>query len=172
MFDKFGEFDSCEELNEAAAGQLAEGDKEALFALAEENGIDKEDAQDYIDGNAKTLATPLMAALGKLEAEKKEVNLGEIAEDWLSYIIIRCQESGAICDAVRRKGRSLKGCIGAILKWSFENQKKVDKDIIKAAGISAGRVTLGIPGIKRAKQIIADYYLNQEAICPDSTKEN
>lgn len=41
MFDKFGEFDSAEELNRAAAAQKAEGDLEALIALAVGNGIDK-----------------------------------------------------------------------------------------------------------------------------------
>ena len=34
MFDKFGEFDSHTELNEAAAGQLEQKDYEALFELA------------------------------------------------------------------------------------------------------------------------------------------
>lgn len=66
MFEKFGEFDSVEELNRAAAAQKAEGDEEALVALAEENGIDKEDAEDYMDDCADELATPLMAAMGKL----------------------------------------------------------------------------------------------------------
>ena len=47
MFDKFGEFDSAGELNEAAAGQLAQGDLTALYELAEENGIEKPDAEDY-----------------------------------------------------------------------------------------------------------------------------
>ena len=63
MFDKFGEFDSCEELNRAAAAQLKEGDDQALVALALENGIDEEDVKDYIDGEVQELATPLMAAL-------------------------------------------------------------------------------------------------------------
>ena len=49
MFDKFGEFDSVEELNRAAAAQKAEGDEEALIAIALENGIEKEDAEDYMD---------------------------------------------------------------------------------------------------------------------------
>ena len=52
MFDKFGEFDSVEELNRAAAAQREEGDEEALFLLAKENGIDKEDAEDYMDVTA------------------------------------------------------------------------------------------------------------------------
>ena len=50
MFEKFGEFDSAEEINRAAAAQRAEGDTEALMQIAIENGIDKEDAQDYAAG--------------------------------------------------------------------------------------------------------------------------
>ena len=46
MFDKFGEFDSVEELNKAAAGLKTEGDEESLIALAEENGLTREDAED------------------------------------------------------------------------------------------------------------------------------
>ena len=45
MFDLFGEFDSAEELNLAAAGQREQGDREALISLAKENGIDQEDAR-------------------------------------------------------------------------------------------------------------------------------
>ena len=62
MFDKFGEFDSAEEINEAAAAQLEEGDIEAVYAIARENGIDREDAEDFIDGAVPELANPLMAA--------------------------------------------------------------------------------------------------------------
>lgn len=40
MFDKFGEFDSCEEINRAAKAQLEEGDLEAIRTIAEENGLD------------------------------------------------------------------------------------------------------------------------------------
>lgn len=32
----------------------------------------------------------------------------------------------------------------------------------KAAGVSAGKVTLGIPGMARAKKIITDYYMGGE----------
>lgn len=159
MFDKFGEFDSCEELNEAAAGQLEQGDYEALIELAKENGIDEEDARDYIDGAADELANPLMAAYGKLDIEAKELEPYEIMEDWLQYIKVRCQESEEMAGAVRRKGKSLKGCIGALLSWSFKHQHEIDKDILTAAGVRAGRCTLGIPGMGRAKKIITEYYL-------------
>ena len=73
MYEKFGEFDSFEELNRAAAAQKAEGDEEALFALAQENGLDKEDVEDYLDGIVEELATVSMAALGKLKLEKEDL---------------------------------------------------------------------------------------------------
>ena len=161
MFDRFGEFDSVEELNQTAAGLLAEGDMESLRVLAEENGIDKEDAQDYADGCVNELATPLMAAYGKLNIEAAELKPYEIMEDWLQYIKVRCAEDARMAAAVRKKGKSLKGCIGELLKWSFKNQHPVAQDILKAAGVTAGRCTLGIPGMGTAKMIISTYYLGK-----------
>ena len=161
MFDRFGEFDSVAELNASAEGLLKEGDIDSLYILAEENGIDREDAQDYIDGAVPELANVLMAAYGKLDVEAKELKPYEIMDDWLQYIKVRCQEDSEMAAAVRRKDKSLKGCIGALLKWSFQNQQDIDKDIIRAAGVSAGRVTLGIPGMGTAKKIITEYYLGK-----------
>lgn len=158
MFEKFGEFDSWEEINKAAAGQKAEGDEKALIELALENGIDKEEAEDYFDGAVEELCNPLMAAYGKLDIEVKDLKPKDIMEDWVTYIRTSCADDEKIALAVRKKGKSLKGCIGALLSWSFKHQQSVDKDIIKAAGISAGKVTLGIPGIRTAHQIIKEYY--------------
>lgn len=73
MFDKFGEFNSVEELNKAAEGLKAEGDTKSLLELAKENGIDKEDCEDYINDLTDALATPAMAAMGRLEVERREI---------------------------------------------------------------------------------------------------
>lgn len=159
MFEIFGEFDSAEEINKAAAAQLAEGDIEAVYKIAEENGIDREDAEDYIAGDVPELSNVLMAALGKLDVECKELKPVEIMADWVEYIRARCQESEEVARKVRKTGKRLKGCIAELLKWSFKNQQSVDKDILKAAGVNAGRCTLGIPGMGRAKQIITEYYM-------------
>ena len=67
MFEKFGEFDSAEELNKAAKGFKDEEDEENLYKLAEENGIDKEDAEDYWDGETDELASETMAAVGRIK---------------------------------------------------------------------------------------------------------
>lgn len=158
MFEKFGEFDSVEELNAAAEGLLKEGDTESLIALAEENGIDKGDAEDYIDGIAPELANALMAAWGKLDVECKELKPYEIMEDWVEYIKRRCSEDPEVAKAVRSKKKNLKGCIAVLLKWSFENAKTVDRDIMKAAGVNA-QCKLGIPGMGTARKMISKYYL-------------
>ena len=47
LFERFGEFDSVEELNMTAEGLKEEGDLESLKVLAEENGLDAADAEDY-----------------------------------------------------------------------------------------------------------------------------
>ena len=103
-----------------------------------------------------------MAAYGKLEVESKVLEPYEIMEDWLQYIRIRCAEDPRLALAVRRKGKSLKGCIAALLAWSMKHQRPVDGEILKAVGITY-RVSLGIPGMGRAKQIITEYYLGEEA---------
>lgn len=71
MFDKFGEFDSYEELNAAAEKFLKDGDINNIIALAEENGIDQEDAQDYADGCIPELSTIFTAAYGRLEVQQR-----------------------------------------------------------------------------------------------------
>lgn len=159
MFEKFGEFDSAEELNKAAAAQLEQGDTEAVIAIATENGLDREDAEDYIDGLVPELTTPLTAALGKIKVECDELKPQQIMTDWVEYIKVQCAESDEMAAAVRRKGKSIKGCIAALLKWSFANQMPIEEEILKAAGVTVERVTLGIPGMGQAKKIIREYYL-------------
>lgn len=160
MFDVYGEFNSAEEINKAVANQLKEGDTQAIIDIALENGIDREDAEDYIDGVVEELATPLMAALGKIKVEEEELKPKEIVVDWINYIKMQCTENPDMAIAVRKKEKSIKECMGALLKWSFTNAYPVDKDIVKAAGITA-TVKLGIPGMGRAYEIIRNYYLGE-----------
>ena len=70
MFEKFGEFNSAEELNRKA--EELKGDIYKLKQFAAENGLEKDDVNDYVDGVITELATPLTAAMGKIKAEKEE----------------------------------------------------------------------------------------------------
>lgn len=159
MFERFGKFDCVEDLNLTAEGLKEEGDRESLIVLAEENGIDKEDAEDYADGYVPVFATPMMAVNGRIDVETKALNLGDILEDWASYIKTVASENESIADGVM-KG-SLSECIAELLKYSYKNMRPVPADIVKAAGISGGTVKLGIPGAAKAKKIIREYYASR-----------
>lgn len=131
MFDKFGEFDSFSEINELAENLLNEGDIESLKVVAKENGIQADFVDLYTNGEIPELCDKLTAALGKIDVEAAELKPKEIMEDWVEYLRGQCMENELLAHNVRKKGKTLKGCIAAILMWSFKNQQTVDKDIIK-----------------------------------------
>lgn len=73
MFEKFGEMDSFEELNELAENLFNEGDIESIKIMAKENGIPEDYAEMYIDRIIPFLSDALIAANGKLDLECKEL---------------------------------------------------------------------------------------------------
>ncbi len=159
MFDKFGEFDSAEEINELAQNLFNEGDIESIKALAAENGLEGWTVDNYIEGYEPVFVDAAEAAIGKIEIEQKNLKPKDIMVDWCEYIKTSSMEDEEMARAVRKKGKSLKSCIGEILKWAFAHQVDVDKDIVKAAGVKASKITLGMPGRAEAKKIIREYYL-------------
>lgn len=158
IFDKFGEFGSADEVNELAKNLLKEGDKASIKALAKENGIPEEFAKMFISGDIPVLCDVQTVAVGKIDVEAKELKPQDIMADWVEYIKAVCMEDEAMAVAVRKKDKSLKGCIAAILEWSFGHQQPVNKDIIAKANVKAGRITLGIPGQATARKLIRGYY--------------
>jgi len=158
LYETFGEFDSAEELNMAAANQKKEGDETALIELAKENGIDEEDAKDYFEGIVPELCSDLMAAAGKIKVEKEYLGLTEALEDYADWIVKECTEDAELCKAVRKKGKSLAGALGAVLKKAWEIKENIHEDILKAAGISAN-VKNGSPGMRTTTKLMREYYL-------------
>lgn len=167
MFDKFGEFDSAAELNRAARAQFNEGDEQAIYTIAEENGIDKEDADDFMDGLVEELATVTSAAIGKLKMETEDLNLKGIVADWKDVIIEECMNSQELCVAVRRKGKSLAECMAKLIRFSFENKVQVSDKIVKVTKVTRngkeepfkGPLYLGFPNKTEVKRMIREYYL-------------
>lgn len=123
MFEKFGELNSFGEINELAENLFNEGDTESLRAMAKENGIQSDFVDMYLQGEIPALCDQLTAALGKIDVEVAELKPKEIMEDWVEYLRGQCMENELLAFNVRKKGKSLKGCIAALLMWSFKNQQ-------------------------------------------------
>ena len=158
LFERFGELGSAKEINELADNLFNEGDIESLKVMAKENGISEDYVELYLTGEIPALCDPLTAAMGKVDVEAAELKPQETMADWVEYLRGQIVENELLARQVRKKGKTLKGCIAAILLWSFKHQITVDKEIVKKAGVSA-RVTLGEPGMAKAKQIILEYYM-------------
>ena len=77
MFDKFGKM-NYDELIRTAKAEKEEGDEEALIARAQENGLDQEDAEDYMDDLTEVLCTPREAAVARVEMEAKDLEVSGI----------------------------------------------------------------------------------------------
>ena len=159
MFERFGEFSSAEEINTLAVNLRKDGNAQSIRELASENGLDEEIAQAFLDGDIPYLCDDATAAIGKIEIEAAELKPAEILEDWTGYIKVRCMEKPEMARKVRDKGKTLKGCIAELIKWSFTHQIPVDKGIMKAAGIKIEQCSMGSPGMETAKKIITDYYM-------------
>lgn len=108
MFDKFGEFDSFNEINELAENLLNEGDIESLKVVAKENGIQADFVDLYTHGEIPELCDKLTAALGKIDVEAAELKPKEIMEDWVEYLRGQCMENELLAHNVRKKGKRKK----------------------------------------------------------------
>lgn len=133
---KFGIFKSVEELNMAAAGQLEEGDIEALKELAKENGIDADDVEDYIDGYTEELATVRMAAYGKITVEEEYINKNNSKMEKMAMQVIAtilktmCTEKN-MAVAVMKKENGIQHIYSAM-------RSKAEKHKEGSMGISCG----------------------------------
>ena len=172
MFDKFGEFDSAEEMNKVVGERMEEKTEagvEAVLGIAEENGIDKEEALDYINGMSDEFVTPLMAAVGKLDMEHKEYGIMGILDEWETYVRELCIEDEEMRLAVRRKGKSLAGCMALLIRFSFENKVQVSDKIVDITKITHNGkeeamrkpLYLGVPTKAEARKLIQQYYLGK-----------
>lgn len=152
MFDKFGEFDSVEELNEAAAGFVQEGDFESLYALARENGIEKEDVDDYLDDVTDELATLPMAVQGRLDIEEKEDVKDKMEKAAMSVIMLVLRgmcDSEEMQKAVLKKGKRAKN----ILR-EMKNE---------ASKYKTGNMAVACGTDRQLRAIIKSYYMDSDS---------
>ena len=164
MFDKFGEFDSVEELNRAAAAQKAEGDMESLKLLAAENGISEYDVDDYINGAVDELANAWMAAIGKLKIEATALDLKGLLMDMAQEIMDMTTSVPELAKAIRKKDKKLAEYLALVVDTGWEQRVMVHKDIVKRTKtvkgvIGSHELEIGQPDRKTRKALIKRYYL-------------
>ena len=161
MFDKFGPL-TYDELNETAKGLKMEGDIESLILLAEENGLDKEDAEDYADGAMEPFVTSLEAAFGKIEVEaavlKAERSTTLTGMKELIFQVLRNNKQLQI--AARNPEKQLAECYGRLFAEASRTRFNLPAAITKAAGLP--NVCIGDLTTERARVIIAEYYGGEE----------
>lgn len=134
---QFGEFNNYSELNQAAAGLKAEGDTESLYKLAQENGIDKEDVEDYLDDCITELTTIFSCAFGELKAQENEdiESKQSLVEKMPLRVIITmlrgmCTEE-KVAIAVKRKDKKVTAVYDAMRK---EAEKHKEGNISASCG--------------------------------------
>jgi len=163
MKHKFGIFKTVDELNMAAAAQKAEGDEEALISLALENGLDREDAEDYMDGGLEYLCTPYMAAVGKLDMEEKELGLKSQLKDWKDFIVQLASEKDGLPEAIFNPEKHLADVLAAGLKKASVTRILVPSRISGKAGLGERPTYIGMCGRDELQEIVLAYYMGGES---------
>ena len=161
MFEKFGEFDSAEEINAKAAALKAEYDGAGLKDLAEENGLDPEDAEDFADGIIEEFCTPYQAALGKLKMEKEAMKLTRELADLAEEVEMNLG-IGTVAAGVRKKGKSLAEYLAKIVDEGYKNAIGLPKEITDRLTALPkqyrNQVKTGIPNKAERMRILKEYY--------------
>ena len=142
MFKKFGEL-TLEELNQTAAGFKSEGDIQSLKALAKEWNLDPYDVKDYINGDIDTLATNITAAMGKIDAEYKELAKNNQGYKLMPYTVIKdmvVSDITKIADNILIKNRRME-----------DIYKAMEKEMARSNGCICGTDA-------QLKKIIEEYY--------------
>ena len=112
MFTKFGEMNSCKEINELAENLFKEGDIKSLKEMAAENGIPEDMVDMYLQGGIPQLCEAMDAALGKIDIEVRELKPQEIMLDWVEYLRGQCMENEMLAFRYERKERAWQDASG------------------------------------------------------------
>ena len=163
MYNRFGEMDSAGEMNQKAAELKMKGDKEALIALALENGLDKEDAEEYLDDEVPELATELQAAIGKLNAESKDLKLSGVLMDMVTELMDLCTTNRDLCRAVRRREKDLAGYLAEVAEAGYKSRCIVHKRIVERTRqiksiVGKHEFAIGVPDKQTRRKLALSYW--------------
>lgn len=167
-------FKTVKELNIVAAVMKIDRNLTGLIELAEKYGLEKEDAEDYMNSNDEedTLCNETMAAIGKLKLEAEDLKLESQMKDWKDFVVQilmeyptqHMEEDGAaLANAVFNPDKHLLDVLAAGLKLASKNRVTIDKRITKAAGLPDSAGQIGMCGRDELKKIVLDYYMGKKA---------
>ena len=165
LFERFGEFDSADEINRAAKAQLEQGDIEAVKMIAHENGIDDMDAEDFINGDIPELCTTFTAAIGKLDAEAAALQLPLMMKMWKDLISGMLADDGGerLMIGIRRKDKSLAELFGKMIVEASRNRVNTPQAIVAYARQIDSSIPQTLPTADLSKtrfeEIVREYYL-------------
>lgn len=147
-------FGSPEELIKAA--------EENIVTAAAESGINADDLQDCIEEakEGKFQFLSFLMVEQKVKTELADFNLaGSIMGDWAEYIKNEAYGNEAMARAILLPEKKMADCLAVLLKYSFENSFDVPTEIVKKAMPNNNfKVKLGIPGMAKARRLIADFF--------------
>lgn len=147
-------FGSPEELIKAA--------EENIVTAAADSGINADDLQDCIEEakEGKFQFLSFLMVEQKVKTELADFNLaGSIMGDWAEYIKSEAYGNEAMARAILLPEKKMADCLAVLLKYSFENSFDVPTEIVKKAMPNNNfKVKLGIPGMAKARRLIADFF--------------
>lgn len=148
---------NIEELNKKAEELKLMKDLKGLNKLCKDNGVDEEDAADYMEGYIENLFTPFIFAMGKLNEEKKKLDL---PTEMIYYTdsIMELAKDPSLATAICSPDKNLVGALGALLKVASKNRKEIPEAIVKAAGYN-GKIFTGNIDKVVFKDTVRKYYM-------------
>lgn len=164
MWDKYGEMDSAEELNELAKKLLREGKVDEVYELAKENGIDSDMAELFVAEDIDFICDEMSAAIGKLAVEIEHyqkqyvANALEVNEALQSYM---ARERVKL--SVHKYGVDIDiDVTGDELAETIRRKGKVLNDILKDVFTRAGKIhTEGNPASALVVPMVIQAYLKE-----------
>lgn len=163
MWEKFGEQNSAEDINELAKQLRSDGKKDDVYELAEENGIDKDMVELFVNEDIDFICDKMTAATGKLikeieHYEKQYVANAKEVMDALQSMMARER----VKLSVHKYGVDIDIDItGEELAAAVRQKGKVLNDILKDVFTKAQKIHLeGNPASALVVPMVIQEYLN------------
>lgn len=162
MFDKFGAM-TFNELLSTAEQLKDKGDIKSLTLLAKENGLNELDVDSYLNAIEGKLATPFMAAFGKISVESealtaKSPESSEILDGLKNLVTQALIENSKLRIPVHNPDKHLIECYGQIIKEAARDSYRLPDVLVEAAGLPTSITYIGDLPEKKIYKIIANYY--------------